>query len=129
MNASNASSTLEEIARACGDGFPLPQAAEDEQVFGAPWQAQVFAMTVSLHERGEFTWAEWAQALSARITRAQAEGDPDDGTTYYERWAQALEDMIVAKSLGSAAELTDLQQRWRAAAARTPHGTPIVLDD
>lgn len=125
----NASSTLDEIARNCGDGFPLPPTTTDEQVFGAPWQAQVFAMTVSLHERGEFTWGEWAQALSARIAQAQAAGDPDDGTTYYERWAEALEDVIVARSIARASELTDLQERWRAAAARTPHGTPIVLGD
>lgn len=125
----NASSTLDEIARSCGDGFPLPPASTNEQVFGAPWQAQVFAMTVALHERGEFTWGEWAQALSVRIAQAQADGDPDDGTTYYERWAEALEDVIVGKSLGSASELTDLQARWRTAAARTPHGTPIVLGD
>ena len=124
----NASSTLEEIARTCGDGFPMPPGNDDETVFGAPWQAQVFAMTVSLHERGTFSWGEWAESLSARIKKAQAAGDTDDGTTYYERWAEALEDMIVATSLGSSSELTDLQTRWREAAARTPHGTPITLE-
>ncbi|HBR38100.1 MAG TPA: nitrile hydratase accessory protein, partial [Sulfitobacter pontiacus] len=40
----------------------LPDIAlsDDEPVFDAPWQAQAFAMAVSLHQSGAFTWAEWA---------------------------------------------------------------------
>ena len=33
-------------------------------VFGAPWEAQAFAMALALHERGVFTWPEWAAALA-----------------------------------------------------------------
>lgn len=51
---STAAVTLQEISAACGDALPLPPRG-DEQVFAAPWQAQVFAMTVVLHERGLFT--------------------------------------------------------------------------
>ena len=36
-----------------------------------------------LHERGLFTWTEWAATLSGEIKRAQAAGDPDTGETYY----------------------------------------------
>ena len=39
--------------------------------------------TVRLHAAGIFTWAEWAATLSDEIKRAQAEGDPDLGNTYY----------------------------------------------
>jgi nitrile hydratase accessory protein len=60
-------------------------------VFAQPWQAQAFAMTLRLHERGLFTWAEWAQRLSGTIRDAQARGDPDLGDTYYEHWVQALD--------------------------------------
>ena len=40
----------------------LPGMPRDAQgpVFAAPWQAQAFALTLSLHERGAFTWKEWA---------------------------------------------------------------------
>ena len=41
-------------------------------VFAEPWQAQAFAMAIQLHERGLFTWPEWAAALSAQIAAAQA---------------------------------------------------------
>src|SRR6185437_4819675 len=49
----------------------------DGPVFREPWQAEPFAMTLALHERGVFSWGEWAAALAAEIKRAQAAGDPD----------------------------------------------------
>ena len=33
-------------------------------VFAEPWQAQAFALTLSLHEQGLFTWPEWAATWS-----------------------------------------------------------------
>ena len=47
----------------------------DEPVFREPWEAHAFAMTLALHQRGLFTWPEWAAALSAQIAKAQAAGD------------------------------------------------------
>ena len=41
-------------------------------VFREPWEAQAFAMALSLHERGLFTWPEWAATLGAEIKQAQA---------------------------------------------------------
>jgi nitrile hydratase accessory protein len=57
----------------------LPGLPRDDSgpVFSAPWQAQAFALALALHERGAFTWPEWAAALTAAIRRAQAAGDPD----------------------------------------------------
>jgi len=51
----------------------------DGPVFREPWEVQAFAMTLALHERGVFTWKEWAAALADEIQRAQAAGDPDTG--------------------------------------------------
>ncbi len=51
----------------------------DGPVFREPWEAQAFALDVALHERGLFTWPEWAAALVAEIKRAQGAGDPDTG--------------------------------------------------
>ena len=33
----------------------------ESPVFREAWEAQAFAMAVSLHERGIFTWNEWAE--------------------------------------------------------------------
>ena len=41
----------------------LPRDAEGP-VFREPWEAQAFAMALALHERGLFTWPEWAAMLA-----------------------------------------------------------------
>ena len=104
----------------------LPQ-DEDGPLFREPWQAQAFAMALALHERGLYTWPEWAAALAKQIEAAQATGDPDLGDTYYRHWVTALEALVADKQAGSAAELACLRTAWDRAADRTPHGQPIVL--
>ena len=96
-------------------------------VFAEPWQAQAFAMTLQLHQRGLFSWPEWAAALAARISAAQAAGDADLGDTYYQHWLAALEDLVAAKGATDAAELARCALAWDHAADRTPHGQPIAL--
>lgn len=125
----SAAQTLAGIAASCGDGLPLPPAAAGrpgagagDEVFAEPWQAQVFAMTVVLHERGLFTWPEWAQALSRRVRDGA-----DDGSDYYRCWAAALEDVLADRGVASAGDVEGATRRWHDAAARTPHGQPIEL--
>lgn len=117
----SAAATLAQIAGACGGDLPLPPRG-DEQVFAEPWQAQVFAMTVLLHERGVFTWPEWAQCLGEQLS-----GGAEDGSDYYQRWADALEAMLTQRALVSPDDLIAATDAWHAAAARTPHGHPIEL--
>ena len=99
----------------------------DGPVFNAPWEAQAFAMTLALSERGLFTWPEWAAALAARIAQALADGDADLGDTYYTHWLGALEDIVGGKGVATAGELAHYQHGWEHAASRTPHGQPIEL--
>lgn len=96
-------------------------------VFREPWEAQAFAMTLALHEKGLFAWGEWAAMLGATIKAAQAAGDPDTGATYYRHWLVTLERMVAEKSLTTPAALHDTRHAWEHAAARTPHGQPIEL--
>jgi nitrile hydratase accessory protein len=99
----------------------------DGAVFRAPWEAQAFAIAVTLHARGVFTWQEWAAALSAQIKRAQAEGDADTGETYYQHWLATLEGLVADKGVTTADTLHRYRDAWDHAADRTPHGTPIEL--
>ena len=110
-------------------GLPAGEFAgpDSAPVFAEPWQAQAFAITLQLHQRGLFSWPEWAAALSARIAAAQAAGDADLGDSYYRHWLAALEDLVAAKGATDAAELARCAQAWDHAADRTPHGQPIVL--
>ena len=103
---STARQTLAQIAAQCGQGLPMPPAAENDAVFAQPWQAQ---------------------ALSQAIAHAQARGDTDDGHTYYVHWVDALQAMVQRKGLGQTSEWQALEQAWTRAAARTPHGQPIEL--
>jgi nitrile hydratase accessory protein len=114
-------------ARAAAAALPgLPRDA-DGPVFAEPWEAQAFALAVALHERGVFSWSEWAAALAEEIHRAQATGDPDTGETYYRHWLAALERLVSEKGVADAATLARYADAWGRAADRTPHGTPIEL--
>ena len=105
---------------------PLPPSV-DQRPFPQPLQAPAFALTLQLHERGLFTWPEWAEALAAQITAAQARGDADLGDTYYRHWLAALEVLVAAKGATTAEELARTRDAWDRAADRTPHGQPIEL--
>src|ERR1700728_1342010 len=107
----------------------MPSIARDESapVFREPWEAQAFALALSLHERGVFAWNEWATAVSAEIKKAQAAGDPDTGETYYHHWLAALERLVAAKGLADRRTLARNRDAWRRASERTPHGSPIAL--
>lgn len=83
---------------------------------------------MALIQAGRFSSAEWAQYLGAAINRAQASGDPDDGSTYYTHVLDALEHLVLEKSLSTDDLLAARKEAWRAAFARTPHGKPVTLD-
>lgn len=104
----------------------LPQ-DHDGPVFGAPWQAQAFAMALALHQQGLFTWPEWAQALARRIQASPAQPGEDAGDAYYRQWLETLEAMVADRGASSLAELQRYQRAWDHAADRTPHGQPIAL--
>ena len=114
------------VARATGVLHDLPRDG-DGPVFREPWEAQAFAMALRLHERGLFTWNEWAAALASEIKRAQACGDPDSGETYYRHWLATLEKLVAAKGVASLAAQRRYRDAWDHAADRTPHGSPIEL--
>ena len=77
----------------------------DGPVFREPWEAQAFALAVRLHERGLFTWSEWAAALARRIAAAREAGDPDRGDGYWRHWLAALEALLAEKGCVAPAEL------------------------
>jgi nitrile hydratase accessory protein len=113
-------------SRDLADAAGIPRNAEGP-VFREPWEAQAFALALSLHERGVFSWSEWAAVLGDEIKKAQAAGDPDTGETYYRHWLAALERIVTAKGLADPQTLARTRAAWAHACARTPHGTPIAL--
>ena len=92
----------------------------DDPVFAEPWEAQAFAMAVSLNSRGLFSWTEWAAALADEIAA-------DPHRSYYESWLATLEKLVEAKQVMSESERLSRIDAWDAAARATPHGRPIEL--
>lgn len=93
---------------------------DDGPVFAEPWEAKAFALAVSCHQRGVFTWPQWAEALAATI-RAQ----PD--MPYYRQWLTTLESLLTLTGTLSEAERLERVEAWDRAARATPHGEAIVL--
>ena len=91
-----------------------------EAPFLAPWHAQVFGLTVALHEQGQFDWPTWAQALGAQLR-----GNAD----YWSAWLAALEGVLAERGIALPAEVAELADQWQDAAHATPHGHPIVLEN
>ena len=68
MTTSSLTSGMTTLIRPDLDLGALPALPRDDEgpVFNAPWEAQAFAITLSLHAAGMFTWREWADALAAQ---------------------------------------------------------------
>jgi nitrile hydratase accessory protein len=92
--------------------------APEAPPFDEPWQAQVFAMTIMLNQRGLFDWAEWTKALGAEIAAGPREATNE---AYFQNWLRALERLLIAKGVASAADLAGRARGGRRDAARTAH--------
>jgi len=100
---------------------------DEGPVFDEPWQAQAFAMTVKLHEAGQFSWSEWADIFGAEIAADTKAGGGSGNTAYYLCWLSALERIVAQKNLLTADQLASRKAEWRDAAEHTPHGLPIEI--
>lgn len=115
MSASMSGSPILKLA----DSERLPKDA-DGPVFAAPWEAQAFAMAVTLNEAGVFSWREWAETLATEL-RAEPM------RPYYESWLVALERLLEAKKVMSERERLERISAWERASKATPHGQPVEL--
>lgn len=103
-----------------------PASAPEARTFEEPWQAKAFAITLVLHEKGLFSWPEWAEALSAEVKRSDA---APDGHDYYRHWLAALEKLLARKHIAASTEVDALAGAWERAAHATPHGKSILLEN
>ncbi|WP_284154700.1 nitrile hydratase accessory protein [Algicella marina] len=99
--------------------------APEAPPFEAPWQAQLFALTVALNEAGHFAWADWAERFGAR----RAEGPAADASDYFDHWLDVFEGFVAELGLAESAVLAELAASWRRAAEATPHGVALALEN
>jgi nitrile hydratase accessory protein len=109
------------------DLLPAIRRDADGPVFRAPWEAQAFAIAVTLSDRGYFSWSDWSARLASEIAKASARGEVDDGKRYYHHWLAALEGLVAECGIVLSDELETRRDEWSDAARATPHGQPIVL--
>ena len=79
-----------------------------ELVFDAPWQARALAIAVAVVDRLGLPWDAFRHRLIASIAE-----EPD--RPYYESWGKALESLVVAEHLVTAAALDEAMPIERAA--------------
>jgi len=85
------------------DGAAAMPRRNGELVFNHPWESRVFGIAVALCENGVFKWDEFRECLIAEISTAD---DSLASSAYYERFAAALERLLIAKGICLAADLT-----------------------
>jgi nitrile hydratase accessory protein len=76
------------------EGPAAPPRSNGELVFAAPWESQVFGITMALYEAGGFAWGEFQRRLITAVERWEAEHPEGEAYVYYERWAEALESLL-----------------------------------
>ena len=94
----------------------------EDAPFDAPWQAQLFAMTVALNEAGQFSWEDWAAVFGPKVQTVAAEA-------YWSVWSDALVELLATRGLALPEDVERLTLAWHDAARATPHGQEIVLPD
>ena len=83
--------------------LPFIKQNKDASVFLAPWQGQLFAITVHMSEIGYFSWLEFTNLLGNHLKLENLfnfnEVTLDD--RYYICWLNTLEELIINKKLGN----------------------------
>lgn len=100
--------------------------------FSQPWHAQIFALTVHLHDRGMFDWPDWTARFGAVLARHRARADRGDcgldgEGDYYAAWLEAFELLLTDLRQAAPEEVVTLRDAWAQAYLDTPHGAPVRL--
>ena len=98
-----------------------------ERPFTHPWHAEVFALVISLHDAGLFSWQDWADMLAHKLATDANAGSLDGGDDYYGAWLAALEALLQGRDVAGLPEIEQMVADWRRAYLGTPHGTPVRL--
>ena len=101
--------------------------APPEPAFAEPWHAQLFALTVHLHDQGQFSWPDWTTRFGATLARHGLSRELDGGDDYFAAWLETLETLLAEEGTAPPAAVEDLRQAWEEAYLSTPHGQPVHL--
>ncbi len=106
---------------------PSSPAGASEPAFAEPWEAQAFALALSLSSRGCYSWTEWSDALGRALKTTGGRDAAGHGSDYYRGWLEALENLLQAKGVVDSHALALRKAEWVEAFNTTPHGHPVEL--
>src|SRR5690349_15035931 len=101
---------FEEYAAASMLGEPdSPPRLDGKLLFTNRWERDVFGLALSLSKAGCFEWEDFRQSLIASIAKWEATSCIDQPRwDYYERFLEALLNVVEARGVLSRAELTTI---------------------
>ena len=74
--------------------------------FDEPWHANLLALTVSLSERGVFSWSEWIDVFSSNLTKIEIKSKYNGD--YFSAWFFSLEEVLLKKNYISKESLREV---------------------
>ena len=95
-------------------------------IFSEPWQAELFAITLNLHEKGLFNWASWTEKLGGSLKRDK-NTSKDDLEHYFLSWLSALEETLLEKKVTELTKIVTIEKAWKDAISKTPHGKKVEI--
>ena len=110
------------------NNLPFTNKTEDQIVFQNPWHSQLFAITVQLSEKGNFSWKEFVEVLGVTFKKQRSLSNNLDGSNdYFSCWLDALEEILIIKKISDQDALMSLKEDWTQAYLSTPHGKPVNI--
>ena len=108
--------------------LPFTNKTEDQIVFQNPWHSQLFAITVQLSEKGNFSWKEFVEVFGVTLKKQRSLSKNLDGSRdYFSCWLNALEEILIIKKISDQDALMSLKEDWTQAYLSTPHGKPVNI--
>ena len=108
--------------------LPFTNKIDDGVVFQNPWHSQLFAITVQLSERGNFSWKEFVKFFGKSLNESKLElNSLECNDDYFNCWLTALAEIIISKKLGNSNILSLLKKDCTNAYLSTSHGKPVKI--
>jgi nitrile hydratase accessory protein len=111
------------------DGPGAPPRNNGELVFAQPWESRAFGLAMALNEAGAFEWADFRDALIARIAEWESAPPAGECFSYYQCWLEALERVAVARELVAAGAVVERAGELAARPKGWDHGHEHGEDD
>ena len=119
---------LKKIKMKSDYNLPFTKKTEDQIVFQNPWHSQLFAITVQLSEKGNFSWKEFVEVFGESLKKQRSLSKELDGRNdYFSCWLNAPEEILIIKKISNQDTLMLLKKDWTQAYLSTPHGKPVNI--